>query len=109
MSESPLGQPQTNEKVSTAMNLNEIRGHVEILQFVKARRAEIDAMEEHSRAAVEEAMGEDEIGEVDGKIVVTFRHSKSRRFSQKAHKEDQPNCHEAYMQSGASRAFKVES
>lgn len=91
------------------MNLNQLRGHVEILQFVKARRAEIDLMEEHARAAVEEAMGEDEIGEVDGKIVITWRHTKSRRFNQSQHKAQEPGCHEIYMQASDGRQFKVES
>jgi hypothetical protein len=90
------------------MNLNLLRGHVDILQFVKTRRAEIDLMEERARAAIEEAMGEDEIGEVDGKIVVTWRHNKSRRFNQKQHKEDQPACHESFMQTSEGRTFKVE-
>jgi fructose-specific phosphotransferase system component IIB len=90
------------------MDLNAVRGHVELLQYAKAKQAELKDIEERSRAAVEEALGSDEIGELDGKIVVTYRHIKQRRFSQSKHKADQPGCHEIYMTPTESRQFRVE-
>lgn len=91
------------------MNLNDARPHVEVLQYVKAKQAELKELEETHRAAVEELMGEDEVGMLDGKVVITWRHIKQRRFNQSEHKAAAPNCHELYMKTADGRQFKVEN
>lgn len=90
------------------MDLDRCRHNVEVLQYVKKQQAKLKELEEVNRAAIEEAMGHNEIGELDGKVVVTWRHTKSRRFNQSEHKAKEPGCHEIYYETKEGRQFVVE-
>lgn len=91
------------------MNIDPVRAHVEILKFVKVKKAELKEMEEASRAAVEEALGGNEVGEVCGETVVTWKRVMSKRLNQQALKSDHPELVEQYSQLGESRRFEVVS
>lgn len=91
------------------MNLEAVRAHVEILKFVKTRQAELKEMEERSRAAIEEVLGGNEVGELDGETVVTWKHIKANRLNHRALKSDHPYLVELYTQLGDSRRFVVEA
>lgn len=89
------------------MDLNKVRAHVEILRYVKARKAELKEMEDNSRAAVEEAMGEQEVGMLDGELAITWKHKKVKRLNQKALKAAEPGTYATYCDTAEQRSFEV--
>jgi predicted phage-related endonuclease len=91
------------------MDLESVRAQLEILSYVQSQRAMLKDMEESAKAAVQEALGENEIGALDGKIVVTWKHVKSMRLNQKAFREKLPDVHALYSEYTESRRFMVES
>lgn len=88
-------------------NLETVRAHVEILRYIKTRQAELKEMEEASRAVIEEMLGGDEVGELDGEVAVTWKHVKSRRLNQRLLKEKLPEVVELYTNVSESRRFEV--
>lgn len=88
-------------------DLESVRASVEILQYVKARRAELKELEERHRPIVEEVLGNDEIGRLNGKTVVTYKHIKSRRLNQQTLKTDYPDVAEHCTETVESRRFEV--
>lgn len=91
------------------MNLEAVRAHVEVVRFCKRKQAEYKEMEERSRAAIEEAMGADEVGELDGEQVIVWKHITSRRLDQKALKAAHPSLADEFMVTSESRRFEVET
>jgi predicted phage-related endonuclease len=89
------------------VNLESVRHHVEILQWVNKRMAELKTLVEDSRPAVEEALGSHEVGILDGLPVVTFKHLTSNRLDQKQVKEHYPEIAEKCMTTTNSRRFEV--
>jgi hypothetical protein len=89
------------------MKLDNVREHVQRLRYVKRAMADLKRLEEESRAAIEEEMGESEAGELDGELVITWKHSKVRRFNEKAFKETHPEEHAAYVEAREQRRFEV--
>lgn len=65
-----------------AIELDELRQSVQVLQACQARIKQLkEVMTEH-RALIEEKMGSDEIGTVDGETVITWKTYKQRRLDQ---------------------------
>ena len=89
------------------MNLNPVREHIEILKFVKQKQVELKEMEAASRGAIEEVLRGDETGELDGQVVVTWKHVKSRRLNQRLLKEKLPEVYALYSDYSESRRFEV--
>ena len=87
--------------------LDHIRAHVDILKFVASKEAELKEMKERSRAAVEEALGENEIGTVDGEPVVRWGHQKVNRLNQKALKAERPEIVAEYTEATSQRRFEI--
>lgn len=104
---------KTNERAtegstrSTETDLDVVRANVEVLVYVKARMAELKEMQALSRAVVEEALGDNEIGMLDGKPVISFKHLKVRRIDQEALKEEFPEIAEHCTKTFAQRRFEV--
>lgn len=71
-------------------NLESLRAQVAILRHVKAKRAELSELEANARAAVEEALGEDTEGTIDGVTVIKWSRSKRTSLNQKLLKELYP-------------------
>ncbi|MCV7175711.1 hypothetical protein [Mycolicibacterium sphagni] len=90
-----------------AANLDALKAQVAILQHCKKKEAELKELKEQARAAVEAAMGEEEVGTVNGRTVITFKHSKTTRFDQAGFKEAEPEMHALYMKSSATRTFGI--
>ena len=90
-----------------SISLDHIKAHVDILKFVAAKEAELKEMKERSRAAVEEALGENEIGTVDGEPVVRWGHQKVNRLNQKALKAERPEIVAEYTEANTQRRFEL--
>jgi predicted phage-related endonuclease len=89
-------------------DLEKVKAHIEVLRYVKSQKAMLKELEEISRAAVEEALGDDEIGTLDGETAVTWKHYKENRLDQSALKEDHPDIVEEYKQMKSKRTFVVQ-
>lgn len=89
------------------MDLKPIEEHVRRLQMAKRVHADMKRLEEESRAAVEEFMGEHEAGELDGELVITWKHNKVRRLNQKSLKEAHPGVVAEFTEMKAERRFEV--
>lgn len=89
------------------VDLDPVRGHVEILRFCKRKKAELKALEDNARAAVERAMGENETGELDGKPAITWVRYKKRQLNQAMLREVSPELIEEHTSLVEQRAFKV--
>lgn len=88
-------------------DISHVAQHVEILRHVKAEQSRLKEIEAAARAMIEDAIGDDEVGTVDGKVVVTFKHIKSNRLDQGLLKSLHPDVYEDCKAVGESRAFKV--
>lgn len=89
------------------MDLKPIEEHVRRLQMAKKVTAEMKELAESSRAVVEEFMGENEAGELDGELVITWKHHKTNRLNQKALKAEKPEVVAEYTEAKAERRFEV--
>jgi predicted phage-related endonuclease len=89
------------------MDLKNVEEHVRRLQMAKKVTAEMKQLAEESRAIIEEAMGDNEAGEIDGELVVTWKHTKTHRLNQKALKEEKPEIVAEYTEAKAERRFEV--
>jgi hypothetical protein len=89
------------------IDLDPVRGHVEILRYVKAEKGKLAELEKLARATVEDAMGEHEMGLLDGEPAIHWPHYKERRFDQSAFGEDHPDLLEQYKAAREKRRFEV--
>lgn len=91
----------------STVDLSDVRGSVELLKWAKAQQAKLKEVEANARAAIEEKMGEAEIGTLDGEDVISWSHFKKRQLDQKALREKHPELVEEYTNLVESRQFKV--
>lgn len=67
-----------------SVNLDTLRHHVEILQGIAAKKSTLKKLEDNAKAAIRSALGDNDIGLVDGKPVVKIVRYKKNQFNQKA-------------------------
>lgn len=89
------------------VDLGSVRGHVEILRYVKAQQAKMKEIEKYARAEVETAMGGADVGLLDGEPAVHWTHYKESRLDGAALKEDHPELVEQYRSINEKRRFEV--
>lgn len=89
-------------------DLEEVRWAVEALRFVKQRKAELKDVEDQARDAIEQVMGEDSAGVLDGHVAVTWKHQKRRALDQKLLKASYPEIAELCTTTTETRRFLVE-
>jgi predicted phage-related endonuclease len=87
--------------------IDHVRAHVDILRACKRKQSELNEMVERSRAAVEEALGENEFGTVDGEPAIRWGHQKVNRLNQKALKAERPEIVAEYTEASEQRRFEV--
>lgn len=87
--------------------LDSVKAHIEILRYCKTKQAEIAQMVEMARAAIEEALGDNEIGTVDGSTAVRWTHQKVNRLNQKALKAEHPEIVAEYTEASTQRRFEI--
>lgn len=93
----------------TVIDLSDVRGEVEILQWVKSRQAELKALEDKAKAAIQDKMGSAEQGMLDNEIVVKWASFKRTSFDQKAFEQHHPELYASYKTTTPSRRFEVVS
>lgn len=91
----------------THVDLEELRWAVESLQWLKQRKAELKELEDRARDAIEEAMGANTEGILDGRTVVTWKYSKRVALDQKLLKQSYPDVDAACRTTTEVRRFTV--
>jgi hypothetical protein len=74
----------------TIRNLDDVAAQVETLRYCKEQRAALKELEAMARPVVDEAMGDADIGTVNGQPVIKMSRYKASRLNQKALKEAHP-------------------
>lgn len=90
-----------------AVNLEQLRWAVETLRAVKERKAELKAAEEMARDAIENALGDNDEGELDGHTVVTWKYIKRKALDQKFLRDTYPELYESCKRVTETRRFEV--
>lgn len=88
-----------------AADLERVRWAVETLRWVKDRKAELKEAEEKARDAIEQALGDDDEGALDGHLVVTWRFIKRNALDQKFLRETYPELFESAKRVTEVRRF----
>lgn len=89
------------------VDLEPVRAQVEMLLYVKRQKAKLKEIEEMARPPVEEAMGNADIGQLDGEDVIHWTTYKTRRLDQKALAEAHPELVEEFKTAAEQRKFEV--
>lgn len=90
-----------------AVDLEKLRWAVETLRDVKQRKAEIKAAEELARDAIEQALGDNDTGELDGHVVVTWKYIKRNALDQKFLRDTYPDLYESCKRVTEVRRFEI--
>lgn len=88
-------------------DLTELRAQVEILRWCKNRRAELADIEQVAKEAIQEALGDDESGTLDGEAVVTWKSHKRNALDQKLLRKLHPEAAAECMSASVVRRFEV--
>lgn len=88
-------------------DLDNLRAQVEILKWARAKKAEITELENNAKAAIQEALGDDEAGTVDGHTVVTWKGHKRTSLDSAALKKADPETYALYSKTTEVRRFEV--
>lgn len=95
------------------IDLADVRAHVEILQFCRNERAKLaarlDELEAGAKAAIQEAMGGDDTGTLDGATVITWKTTKRTALDQKLLKSLHPEVFAECVSTSEVRRFEVKS
>jgi hypothetical protein len=89
------------------IDLEPVRGHVEVLRWCKQQRAIIKATEDNARAAVEAHMGNRQIGLLDGEPAIQWPSYKENRFDSAIFRAEHPEMWEQYKAMNEKRRFDV--
>jgi hypothetical protein len=89
------------------MDLEDVRGQVEIMQACKQRINTLQETYDQARAAVEEKLGDCEHGELDGNVVLTWRTTKQRRLNQAYLKQHYAGIREICMETTEVRRMEL--
>lgn len=87
--------------------LDHIKSHVDIIRYVKKKQAELKEIEENSRAAIEEALGDNEIGTLEGHTAIRWKRIKTNRLNQRKLKEKHPEIVALFSEQTEVRRFEV--
>lgn len=90
-----------------AQDLEKVRWAVEAMRYIKERKAELKELEERARPALEEALGDDTEGELDGHVVVTWKYHKRHALDQKVLRASFPEVYETCKTLTEVRRFEI--
>jgi predicted phage-related endonuclease len=91
----------------STVNLDHLKAQVELLRWCRARESEIADVKKQARAAIEEALGDNESGSVDGELAVAWRTQKRKSLNQKILKENFPDAYENSLETTEVRRFEI--
>jgi len=89
------------------VDLEKLRWAVETLRAVKDRKTELKAAEELARDAIEQALGDNDEGELDGHPVVTWKYFKRNALDQTFLRETYPELYESCKKVTEGRRFEL--
>lgn len=89
------------------MDLSHLKGEVDLLGYVKRERARLKEIEDHVKPKIIEALGSEDVGTINGQVVVTIKHVKSNKLDQKLLKSLHPEVHAECMSITESTRFEV--
>lgn len=91
----------------TRVDLDSVRGEILALQQINAQIKVLSDTAKTMRARIEDALGGQDTGTLDGHVVVTWKPVKSNRFDQAAFKKAHPDLAAEFMTVTESRRFTV--
>lgn len=91
-----------------AVDLEHLRWAVETLRWARDRKAELKEAEERARLAIEEALGDDTVGTLDGEPVITWKFHKRNALDQKLLRTQFPDIYELCKRVTEVRRFEIE-
>jgi predicted phage-related endonuclease len=91
----------------TEVDLESVRGAVELLRYCRTQRAKIKEVEDNAKAAVQDAMGDADIGLLDGEPAIQWPTFKENRFDSAAFRADHAELWEQYKAANEKRRFDV--
>jgi predicted phage-related endonuclease len=90
-----------------AVDLEKLRWAIETLRWTKERKAELKAAEDAARDAIEQALGDNDEGKLDGDVVVTWKFHKRNALDQNFLKDTYPELYESCKKVTEVRRFEV--
>ena len=90
-----------------AVDLEKVRWAVEALRWAKDRKAEIKDVEDKARDALEQTLGDDTVGTLDGHEAVTWKFFKRNALDQKMLKSAYPEIYESCKRVTEVRRFAL--
>ena len=90
-----------------AISIDAMKANLAILRHCKEKKAELDELEQNAKAAIQAALGDHEIGLIDGQPAVTWKYVRRNAIDQKALKQRYPEIAAEVMAVSESRRFEV--
>jgi predicted phage-related endonuclease len=88
-------------------DLESLRWAVETLQWVKQRKAELKLAEDQARDAIEQALGDNDAGSLDGHDVIAWKSHKRVALDQQVLKQTFPDIYEVCRKTTEVRRFEI--
>lgn len=95
--------------MTDTVNLNGLKAQLAIIQHCKQKRAELDELEANAKAAIQAALGEAEVGTIDGRVAVRWTTVRRNTIDQKLLKQRHPDIAAEVMTVSESRRFTIEN
>lgn len=89
------------------VNLDHLRAQLELLRFVKLKKAELKEVEDTAREAIQAELGDYDEGTLDGHVVVTWKSHKRNALDQKLLRQAYPEVYENCKQTSEVRRFEI--
>lgn len=89
------------------VDLEPVAEHVAAIRHCKEQIAALEAEMARYRRAVEDALGDNEIGILNGRIAVTWRHLKRRGLDTKALRRRHPEIYELFCTTTPYRRMDI--
>ena len=90
-----------------AVDLEKLRWAVETLKAVQNRKAELKEAEQLARDAIEQALGGNDEGELDGHVVVTWKYQKRNALDQQFLRDTYPELYASCKRVTEVRRFTL--
>lgn len=88
-------------------DLESLRWAVETLRWAKERKAEIKVLEDQARDALEQALGDNEVGVLDGHAAITWKTHQQTRLDQQTLKKTFPDIYDVCRKTVDVRRFEI--
>ena len=94
--------------MTDTVNLDGLKAQLAIIRHCKAKRAELDELESNAKASIQTALGDAEVGTVDGRVAVRWTTVRRNAVDQRLLKQKHPDIAAEVMTVSESRRFTIE-